>query len=213
VVITALAELGPDAKDAAPLFAAAVKDADPELRSLAVQALAKIGADPKTFVPALAEDVKDPAKRKEALETITKLGPVAKDAVLTIKEELKDGVILRDRQLVLSLVKALGAIGPDAKAAIPELINLYGENREVAFRAEITEAFGKIGKVAIDPLYRSLNDNNILIQLGAIDALGEIGPAARTQAVLTALNVIRSNHEIAEVRAAADKAFRRINVK
>jgi HEAT repeat protein len=88
--------------------------------------------------------------------------------------------------------RSLGVIGPDAKAAVPDLIGaLRDPDREVKMAAIF--ALGEIGPAAgdaVEPLMRVATDyeKDPGTAMMAIDALGRIGPAAqRVVPVFTAM--------------------------
>ena len=58
---------------------------------------------------------------------------------------------------------ALGRIGPDAEAAVPDLIALLG-NKNERIRREVSLALGRIGTAAIEPLIAASKNNDILIR-------------------------------------------------
>lgn len=65
---------------------------------------------------------KDDNKRREALRIITILGPRAKEAVPALVEALQTAIKEKNQQgLIWELANALGAIGADARAAVPLL--------------------------------------------------------------------------------------------
>ena len=180
-VIDALIVFGPEAKNVVPIYSEALKDSDKELRKTALQALAKMGTESKSAVPAIRDLLKEAEYRKDALATLGKLGPVAKDAVPAIGDLLKDKDIDKDQKL--EIMTTLAGMGPDAAKAVPNLILLF-EDREISFRRRVAETIAKIGKPAVTPLVGALQDNSLLVRWGACDALGEIGPAARSPQVL-----------------------------
>jgi HEAT repeat protein len=207
-VIEALGPFGPEARNALPIFSEALKDNDKELRRAGLQALAKMGAESKNSIPAIRDLLKDPELRKEALATLGKLGPVAKDAVPAMAELLKDP----DKDLKLETMAVLAALGPDAAKAVPNLIVLF-EDREITFRRRVAETLAKIGRPAITPLVTALADNDLYIRWGACDTLAEMGPAARTSAVINALSYVGGNDRYLEVRDAAKKAYAKVTAK
>ena len=104
----------------------------------------------------------------------------------------------------MEVLAALGAIGPDAKAAVPALIQIF-ESRDKTVHRKCAQTLGKIGKDAVKPLVTALNHENNLIRIGAAMSLGEIGPAAakdaRRQLTLHAQNDL--DYQVREVASSA----------
>lgn len=84
---------------------------------------------------------------------------------------------------------ALGAIGKDATAAIPKLVERIGEGEWPRFSTETfmgnvgvnsALALGNMGKEAVGPLERRLADKSPAVRSNAAIALGAIGPDARS---------------------------------
>ncbi len=127
-------------------FAAALSDSDPEVVSQLVDALAAHGAK---VVPAVMRGLKNPDLQPYAIEVIRRIGADAKPAVpalLQIWTAAADNFELR-REVQF----ALGAIGPDAAAAVPQLIeSLTAADPEVRYSACF--ALGSIGPAAEDAL-------------------------------------------------------------
>jgi HEAT repeat protein len=157
-----LAEMGPDAKSAAPALLAALKnDKDLFVRRFAAQALGDVGADAKTAVPALAAALKEDGKKELAEAAITSLGKMGAPAVPPLmdavknktsppkKEKGKKGPPASDPTALLrtKAIEALGNIGPEAKPAVPVLIEAL---RDASVRSEAAVALGNIGPGARD---------------------------------------------------------------
>jgi HEAT repeat protein len=128
------------------IFRKVAKDADPELRAQAVEALGQIDAPREQVVSILLEALKDedPRVRVKALETFGHF-PVARmpaaEAVVsalvkTLKEERVDVCVLSAR--------ALGHIGSEATKAIPVLAERL-RHKDSRVRAQSAEALGQIG--------------------------------------------------------------------
>ena len=141
-----------------------------EVRSYAIEALGKIGV---TAIPSLAELLKS----KDVLKS-------------------KDGFI-RHR-----VITALVRIGPAAKTAIPTLMELIqNEDSEDSVRyVYITEGLAKIGPVAVPALTELCKNKNEEVRDEAVEALGQIGPAAKT-AVPTLMKLL------------ADESVRRVPLR
>jgi HEAT repeat protein len=117
-----LAEMGPEAKPAVNALTAALKDGDLFVRRFSAQALGAIGPDAQAAVPNLTAILKDSKEKKEVQEAaalaLGRIGAAGVGALIaTLKDHDKDMSVRR--AAVLGLAKA----GPDAKPAIPTLID------------------------------------------------------------------------------------------
>lgn len=77
-----------------------------------------------------------------------------------------------------ALAKAIGAQGPAAASAAPSLIERLADPDEAVAEAARL-ALGRIGSAAVRPLTRALAHPSAQVRLGAVRALGALGPAAR----------------------------------
>jgi hypothetical protein len=88
---------------------------------LVPRALADIGP---AVVPSLIEmlaDAKNHPIRQVALQAISRLGPMAKQAVPALTVALRGADLAKDWSMGSGIARALAHIGPDAKAAVPAL--------------------------------------------------------------------------------------------
>ena len=199
-----LAELGPKAKSAAPPLIKALSDEDAQVRGHAAYALSQIGDKRPVVVNALfalAGDREAIVRRAairaiKALQlpheiTIPKMAAALKNAapadaaamVATLAEGGKEAVpflveCLADKRACYWACLALGEIGPDAKAAVPQLANLESrEEPEVRLQALV--ALGQIGhaaKPAVPQVVKTLTgDKSAGVRYAAAFALGQIG--------------------------------------
>jgi HEAT repeat protein len=138
--LEALGIIEPETKTYLPLLIDTVKrDRDPLVLSAASAALAQLGPQAKSALPALTEahkatlsaqkDTKDPMGARAALvNALVKIDPEPKKMVPVYIDVLK-----RDRNLNnrLQTVIALGQIGPPAKPAIPALLAVQKEAKQL----------------------------------------------------------------------------------
>ena len=239
--IDSLAAIGPDAKTAAPLYVAALKDAsDSGVRQSALHALGQIGKEldkekDKETIAAVVDAIKDsdPQVKKAALSAAGKLGaaigPTGAKLVMTaVIEDLQN----KDTGVRDQALETIAGLGPLAKDAITPLITmmekpdfkLYVKDRtgkpflqeaDDAYLEKIAKTLGKIGAPAIGQLVRSLRTTNINFGLfiGSCRALGEIGPPARQQALETLQQISNSPILPPPVCEEADRAMRKIRAK
>ena len=203
------------------------KGGDP-LRIAALQALGAFGRAAAPAVPALVDALRDPDLRIRwfAIETLALIGPEAKAAVPKLIEALRskdvaEAGMLRglgtfmfrqmdDGPIRLIAAEALGRIGPEAKAAVPDLIAaLDGPDSRV--RCEAVRALGAIGPdsaPAIPNLVRQLvRGQPELAAEWSKDALVGIGVAA----VPPLLEVLRNDDP--DVRVVAIETLGKFGAK
>jgi HEAT repeat protein len=180
----ALAESGPDAKPAVPALTRALKDKDLFVRRFAAQALGAVGPGAASATPALSAAVND--RRQEVQEAaVIALGKIGAPAVTTLSAVVKDpsaNPAVRRRA-----AEALGAIGPDARSAVPALVAALKPvknnptDKDSDIRAEVATALGQIAgpadKKVIDTLTAITTDKkerNRTLKSAAGEALGKI---------------------------------------
>lgn len=123
-------------------------------------------------VAALRAALDQPPMRNDALEILAEIGPAAAPALDDMIESLADS----DPVSRSDAAFAIAAIGPDAKAAVPALEKLMGdESADAAVRYTVAYALGKIGPAAVaaEPLLRKLvdSDDDLLATVSAWAAL------------------------------------------
>ncbi len=103
---------------------------------------------------------------------------VAGEAVTV--ESLAAAAVDADQAKALAAIDSLDKLGPDAKAAVPALVQALGrENEELRWHA--ARALGAIGdnaRDAVPALIKALDDSAKTVQAYAAFALGEIGKAS-----------------------------------
>jgi HEAT repeat protein len=187
---------------------AALKDDDPRVGRDTVEALGALG---EAAVPLLLEARKDTDLRTHRravaalvlvggpaapglVEALPVSGPRAETALVRIGAPAVPALVngLREPNVAKHAARALGAMGPRAGAAVPDLIGvLQDRNGSAEVRAEAATALGRIaaqpGKegapgedAAVDALSSVLADGNATVRQRAAVALGEIGPRAAT---------------------------------
>jgi HEAT repeat protein len=223
---SALGSIGPAAKSAVPLLIKGMRDKDKSVRWSSAWALGRLGPAAGKAVPDLvaALNDQDPDVASCAVEALGSIGPGAKAAVPALIGWLKD-----DRSPAVA--DALGKIGPAAKAAIPPLTTMRDTDdprahkgpdmefwRQANGHARIAAALAlwKVDRQAksIRLLMDTLEDKAKAYQgrlshvrLAAVDALSEIGPAAKAA---TPLLLVALKDEDYSIRRAAAEALGRI---
>ncbi|MBI5184183.1 MAG: HEAT repeat domain-containing protein [Nitrospinae bacterium] len=159
--ITALASIGPDAKQSGLSLLSALRDDDENIRLAAERALAKI--DPNLTLPVndliLHLTQGDEKKRISAAFALGKSGEEAATALIPL---IKDG----NFEIRLLAINALGMIGPPAQKAVPILEKLL-KDKEQAIRGNAAWALGEID------MDRKPGAETVADQLAGIDKLVE----------------------------------------
>ncbi len=157
--IAALGDFGPSAADAVPALVALIG---------ARRAAYQLG-------PA-AEGWNGP----EALAAEA-LGRIAADGNPEVVATLAGLLDSRVGGIAMAAARALSALGPKARPAIPALARALGSPVQ-GLRFEASEALGKIGPeviAALPALVAALDDEDRSVRTHAVEALGTLGPAAK----------------------------------
>jgi HEAT repeat protein len=210
--------------------------AESQVRTRAIEAMAKMGKDAAPagpdLVAALADP--DPLVRSGAARTIGGLAPDVPGAVSALVRCFPDRDAIRavaeykqagaeavvgliqmtrhpDAAVRRQTVRTLGKIGPGALDALPDLIALTTGDPEAGVREQSAEAIGEIGPAAaagIPALVRALGDSNNRVRRDAVRSLGQMGPVAKgsLQEVLSL-----ANDPDDDVKKAAKDAARKID--
>jgi HEAT repeat protein len=207
-VAKALLRIDPDtgARVGVPVMARLAADKDYEYRKCVIEDLGEIGAPARAAVPALIDVLKAKGKhRRVAADALGAIGPEARSAVPALIEALdsdKFGVYA-------SAVLALGRIGSDAKPALPALRAKLKAANGATERVRLATALARIGdkqEAASVLLELGLNAKDWLAREWALQALGEMGPAAAP--VLPALKKAMRNEDDWERRWVAFAVWR-----
>jgi RNA polymerase sigma factor (sigma-70 family) len=139
-VLYAIGQFGPDARSAVPAVAALLKKGTKADRVIAAEVLGRIGPAAAGAVPALVELLKDRSKMEcfVAATALGRIGPGAREAVPPLIDLLNDTAPRRfpfdmallplfagPQEYILAgdAARALGEIGPAARAALPALLS------------------------------------------------------------------------------------------
>jgi HEAT repeat protein len=172
VLARTLGQMGPAAADAIPDLEKLLNDRD--ARCEVAVAIARI--DAKRAGPAVAALVadlqgKDDGRRAAAAWAVAQMGPPAKDAVPALR------VMLHERPLVGTALRALGLIGPDAREAVGDLVALFSDRTQPL--ALVVQTLAAIGSDAVGRLEKALASPDRSVRILAADALIHMGPEAR----------------------------------
>jgi HEAT repeat protein len=213
-VLMALGELGPEAREAVPAVIALLKD--PTQLPAPVMVLGRIGPAAREAVPLLAQALTKYEKsfpRDEAV-ALVRIDPA--QAPRVVAETLK-ALDSPDQDLALSADGTLRGLGPSVATALPELLRRLKGRHDFRER-QVIQAVGGLGEagppavsrlreIVRDPTPEPARRDDPLgpspeaCRIAAIEALGQIGPAAK-EAVPDLLPLFRSPDKVRS-RAAA----------
>jgi HEAT repeat protein len=131
---------------------------------------------------------------KNPVWTADRLAKMGKVAVPVLKEAIKE----KDGNLRSIVAHALGQIGPDAKDAIPEIVQALNEQNEPYAISALALALGKIGPNAVPALRELLKGNNVTIQGEAAGALKLMGADAK-DAVPELIDVVKKRKDATDI--------------
>jgi len=188
----ALAEAGPNAKDAVGALADALKDNDSFVRRFAAQALGEIGPAAREAVPALSKALNDSRRevQEAAAAALGKIGAGSAQALLAVARDTRKDTLVRRKA-----VESLAALGAQGRPAIPGLVEIVankparGGKKQPAPDVEIrVEAINALGQIA------SADDKAAVEALTALTGPKQ-GNRALRQAANAALRKIKSNQK------------------
>lgn len=140
----ALGAIGKDARDAIGPLSDMTSDSDPSIRAVAAEALGDIGPEALPAVATLIHLFKDSMVpvRFQAARAIVKIGPSALNALI-------NAIANENQSVRLSAIFTLGELGPDARDAVPLLLE-QRKDFQPMIRSHVALALGKIGARAAD---------------------------------------------------------------
>ena len=200
----ALGAAGPQPGRPEQALIEALGDKDSRVRSVALEALVALKADPSLLLPRVEAGLKDPSPdvRLAALRLIPQLGDAAQplasavtaalaDPDETVRRTAIEGVgpaghdamplllaRVADPSLRPAVIAAFGRLGAAASPAVPKLIELIPSSPK-ELRSQIFAALGKIGpsaNAALPALTEALSDSSPEIRAAALSAAAAIQP-------------------------------------
>jgi HEAT repeat protein len=166
----ALAEIGPNAKEAVPELAKAVA-AETDTRNLEelIYALGEIGPESHGAVPAMLKLIhhEDEEVRQSVLDALSVIRPTTPAAIKAIATALDEDKAVKVR---LAAAYALNEIGAPAKSAVPALIKALAHDKNAGVRSEAAHALGSIGDseaTVHEALKAALKDADADVHTGA----------------------------------------------
>ncbi|MFM7148831.1 MAG: HEAT repeat domain-containing protein [Gemmataceae bacterium] len=191
---TELGELGKEAKPALPALIQATKDQDRYVRRFVAQAIGAIGPDAKDAVPALSDLLADekPQVREAAVKALGKMGPAA---IPALNKALNGPSDIHEPAIV-----ALAAAGPEG---LPGLTKVLTNGKVPAqLRRKAIEVLPKndSARAALPSLLEVIKgqargQQDRLLRLDAITAVGRIGNASDSMAIAT-LEEVANNENL-----------------
>lgn len=205
-----LGQIGADARPAAPALTAALDDADPYVKAMAVKALARLApAATEPLPPELAGVVPALLNKLPETEVIRAVSDYKRHAAGAVPE-LTGLLAHPDPAVRWNAARALGKIGGPSKPAAAAIVAQLADPVPLV-REHAAEALGDIGPAvadAIPDLVKALADPEWKVRKDAVRALGQMGPAAKS--VLARVQAMKADPEV-EVREKATVAERQID--
>ncbi len=194
-----------------------LRSQDANIRAFAADTLARMGAEAKEAVPALAAALKDRDQfvRLYAARALRRMGAEAKEAAAALIAALKD----QDSSVRASAADALGRMGAEAKEAVTALIAALndrdGDVRRSAARA--LRPMWAEAKEAVPALTAALKDQDSSVRASAAESLRYMASAlfdSGSTEILPELKVAYKalkDHTDPEVKSNADDVQRTID--
>ena len=224
----ALGEMADDNPEVVSRLIETLSDDNLRVRMAAVRALGRVGSSAREAVPALIKliDKVDSSEHFAIYRAFGGIGPDAGAAIPVLEAALSSDVVEASKALsrigraaVPTLIKglksesadvrtwcafALAGIGPDARDAVPTLIQIVTDDADARNPAiQALAAIGPDAAAAVPALAKALADGEKHVQYWALRALRQIGPEARAAkaAVLTAMQTDDQERRWAAVAA------------
>jgi HEAT repeat protein len=180
---------------------------NPQVRELAVVALAELPVSPVKRVAALMRGMQDPTGRvrRRAARALGDFGLHAVPAIQPLTVGLRDP----DASVRRDSAGTLGRLGQSASSAVEWLISLLADP-DIRTRVVVSTALKRIGRSAVPALIATLNNPTPELRARAATLLGRIAP--EDDDVVSALRNAVADEEDAEVRQHVEAALELVNI-
>lgn len=205
-----LGQIGADARPAAGVLVAALGDADPTVKAMALKSLTRLAPTATEALPPELDGVVAALLGRfpevEAIRAVSDYKRHAAEAVPQLAGLLGHP----DPAVRWNAARALGKIGAPAKPAAAAIVAQFNDPVSLV-REHAAEALGDIGPAVaetVPDLVKALQDPDWKVRKDAVRALGQMGPAALS--VLPRVQAMKADPE-ADVREKAADAERKID--
>ncbi|MBI5210462.1 MAG: HEAT repeat domain-containing protein [Elusimicrobia bacterium] len=206
--LTLLPDIGAEAGPVVPLLLEALETNDDALARTAESVLPKYK---EAAIPGLAAILKGPPgvygeRHDRAIRILYALGPAAKSGAPVLTPIFRAQLAGQSGVASLAAIQFLGSFGPEASAAIPDILAHVSDPQPNIRRGAII-ALGKLGgrrKDVLEALRAGLKDTDLDVRLVAASVLAKLGQAQdEVAAAMTAL----LGHANPNIRLAAGKVL------
>jgi len=207
-VLGALFRIGPAAKAALPSISRLVDD--PDVGSIAIEALGGLGPEAAPAVPKILEAMKRDATGLGSIgpTTLGEIGPGAKEAVPVLIEWMSHD----ESGARCAAAIALGKIGLGSEKVVAELVKVLQTDRDLEAARAAAESLGKLGpgaKSALPDLIEFLakDDERAVVNWAVALAVVDLDPAQGKAVAKTLGGATRlaEGEEFARIKAALVK--------
>jgi HEAT repeat protein len=190
ICLSTLTQIGAGDPAVKPLAVEALDNKNPMARAQAVVLLQAVDPQHPQLLPRAMKALEEPTGTHLALQVLQRMGPAAAPAVETLRQRLRKDPNVYNR---MQIATTLADIGPAARVAAPELVELLKE-RNPSTRHAVLQAVHRLGGADSGKLIPALMDlareEQGYTRGLAFDLLGEQGPAA-AEAVPMLLDELR----------------------
>jgi HEAT repeat protein len=167
-----------------PHLLKAMKDEEPNVRSLAVYALLEIGVINEVVLAAMIEGYKDTATRvrERIVEHIDEIAPDAGSAITWLLDAMNDQDMCIGRIAIGNLYEVIDSLGPEDKEALPEILEVL-KLPDKSLKVSALWALGQIAQevdAPIQTLVGMLSHRDASLREVALRVLGSLGSRAVT---------------------------------